>query len=192
MFKLIEKYWKPSFTINRESGPYLHRWYLIPKNSYFNIYLHHFLDSDVDTACHDHPWWSIGILLKGNYLEITPENPEGKKFRKFLPKFRSASYYHRIKLYNEYECTDCFVIDGIMSGIYDEDIFMHPRWKGDNICPECKMPGKYLGRTDVWSIFITGPKIKSWGFLCPKGHVNYKDVVLKREKNLHEGINCPE
>jgi hypothetical protein len=25
-----------------------------------------------------------------------------------------------------------------------------------------------------WTIFITGPKLREWGFLCPKGWVHYK------------------
>ena len=135
---------KPHLEINRNDGPYLRRWHLIPKNRWFNIYLHHFLNSDVDVALHDHPWWSLGIILKGKYKEITPN---GEAILKpFQPKLRSPAYYHRVEL-----------IDG-----------------------------------PVWTIFITGPKLKSWGFLCQKGHVPWRQVVQVRENNVHAGAKCPD
>ena len=37
---------------------YLSRWHIIPRNRYFNIYLHKFVGSDDDRALHDHPWRS--------------------------------------------------------------------------------------------------------------------------------------
>jgi hypothetical protein len=49
---------------------YLVRYYIIPKNRIFNIYLHYFTGSDAPTP-HDHPWWSLGLILKGRYIEHT-------------------------------------------------------------------------------------------------------------------------
>lgn len=57
---------KPDVVIGQD---YLFRWYLLPKNDYFNIYLHCFGRSDDDRALHDHPWNSVSILLKGSYVE---------------------------------------------------------------------------------------------------------------------------
>jgi hypothetical protein len=48
---------------------YFRRWYMIPRNRFFNIYLHHFFGADPTEQLHDHPWWSISILLKGGYVE---------------------------------------------------------------------------------------------------------------------------
>ena len=135
---------KPHLEINRADGPYLRRWHLIPKNKWFNIYLHHFLGSDVDGATHNHPWSSLGIIISGKYKEITPDGES--IIRAFQPKFRGPNYYHRVELING----------------------------------------------PVWTIFITGPKVQNWGFACPKGHVNWRDVVLVQKDNLHEGIQCPD
>jgi len=88
----------PDFIVTKVDGStYLERWYLIPKNRFFNIYLHHFMQSDEDRALHDHPWWSLGILLKGKYKEHLPE---GKTRMKFVgqPTIRPANFLHRIEL----------------------------------------------------------------------------------------------
>lgn len=35
---------------------------------------------------------------------------------------------------------------------------------------------------DVWTLFITGPKIREWGFWCPKGFIHWKDFVDRSNK----------
>lgn len=60
---------KPDFIIGGGSNPYLLRWWVIPRNRWFNIYLHQFRRSDDDRALHTHPWWSCSLLLHGSYLE---------------------------------------------------------------------------------------------------------------------------
>lgn len=54
--------------------PYLQRWWLIPRNPIFNVYLHHITQSDDDRALHDHPWPNLTIVLRGGYLEIVPSD----------------------------------------------------------------------------------------------------------------------
>lgn len=85
----------------------MHRWWIVrrakAKQFRFNIYLHKFLRSDEDRALHDHPWWSISILIKGSISEV---NSNGHmRIRKFWPVFRSAEYTHRIVLESEYAWT---------------------------------------------------------------------------------------
>ena len=57
---------KPDFQI----PGYLNRWHLIPRNKWFNIYLHQIIGPDPAPDWHDHPWWSMAIKLRGNYYEI--------------------------------------------------------------------------------------------------------------------------
>jgi hypothetical protein len=40
----------PDQVIGGRERPYMLRWYLIPRNRFCNIYLHHFLRSDDDRA----------------------------------------------------------------------------------------------------------------------------------------------
>jgi hypothetical protein len=53
----------PDFIIGGAENPYLKRWWLIPRNRLFNIYLHEFIRDDDDRALHDHPWWSMSLAL---------------------------------------------------------------------------------------------------------------------------------
>lgn len=61
----------PDLVIGGQARPYLRRWFVLPRNPVFNIYLHHFLRSDDDRALHDHPWANCSILLRGTYTEHT-------------------------------------------------------------------------------------------------------------------------
>jgi hypothetical protein len=62
----------PDFIIGSEASPYLRRWWVIPRNRFFNVYLHVFLRDDGDRVLHDHPWASCSIILDGGYTEELP------------------------------------------------------------------------------------------------------------------------
>lgn len=114
----------PDSIIRGVDSPYMRRWFVIPRNRFFNVYLHHFLRSDDDRALHDHPWWNLSIILEGRYVEHTIDaggiNRKVVRYAGDL-KFRSASAAHRIEL-------------------------------DDGPC---------------WTLFITGPRLRAWGFHCP-------------------------
>lgn len=99
---------KPHKTIGEN---YLERWHIIPRNRFFNIYLHKFSGSDDDRALHCHPWPSFSIRLKGQMLEhrrtilqddgqvvqdMNYGTPIKSRVRRFM--FRSATYAHRLEL----------------------------------------------------------------------------------------------
>lgn len=99
---------------------YLKRWWIIPRNKWFNIYLHKFVGSDDDRALHDHPWHSISICFSGELWEAR-EYPQGTfchRIKNWLPYFRKATLMHRMILKSE----------------------------------------------TAWTLFITGPVIREWGF----------------------------
>lgn len=73
---------------------YLYRWYAIPKNRFFNIYLHLFVGDDDDRAPHDHPWPSLSIALQGTMLEHM-DGEEIRIIKKGDIIFRSATHRHR-------------------------------------------------------------------------------------------------
>lgn len=79
-----------------------------------NIYLHHYVGSDDDRACHDHRYWSVSILLKGRLREIIDCNDverspnkllvpkfRERRIRRFIPVIRSAAHSHRLILESE-------------------------------------------------------------------------------------------
>lgn len=95
---------KPDLIIGGNDNPYLVRWFLIPRNRFFNIYVHQFLRSDDDRAHHDHPWlFNASWLLHGEYMEYTIH--EGgvliDTYRKAGDwKFRWGRAPHRIALFD--------------------------------------------------------------------------------------------
>jgi hypothetical protein len=144
--KIIKIFWRNADEeiFNSDGRLYLRRWFIIKSNR-FNIYLHNFHSSDEDRALHDHPWWSIGMILKGQYLEHMPQNHTMWVYQKnrdekvvvrhkFEPVYRAPHHIHRIEL---------------------------------------------IDNKPVWTLFITGPKRRKWGFWCPQGFRRDKDFFDK-------------
>ena len=129
----------PDFIIGTKPDPYIRRWWILPRNRWFNIYLHNILRSDDDRALHDHPWWNVSIVLKGGYVEVLP-GPGGvtdpDTFRRIWRRpgsvlARRAGAAHRLEIHDR----------------------------------------------SAWTLFITGPRIREWGFYCPRGWVFWKRFV---------------
>lgn len=84
---------KPDFVIGDN---YMRRWWIIPRNALFNVYLHEINHDDDDRALHDHPWVNTSVLLKGSYREITPEGEFVRKPGEIIR--REASAPHRLEV----------------------------------------------------------------------------------------------
>lgn len=131
----------PDFVIGADNpdGAYMKRWWVIPRNRVFNVYLHQVLRDDDDRALHDHPWLNCSIVLRGGYIEHTIEagGIHRRTFRRpGSIKLRLPSAAHRLEL----------------------------RWDRD-----------VAEKIPSWSLFITGPNVRTWGFHCPdKGWVDWK------------------
>lgn len=102
---------QPDQVIGGAHRPYLLRWFVLPKNRYFNVYLHVFLRSDDDRALHDHPWSNMSFLVQGSYLEHRPGIDGHKRITRQQPGsvvFRKATQAHRIALIDGAPCTSLF------------------------------------------------------------------------------------
>lgn len=132
---------KHDFTIGEPDDPAILRWYLIPRNPLFNLYLHQLLRSDNDEALHDHPWWNLSIILRGYYMEVFKD---------------------------------------------------YPVWRnqGDWIFRRAKTPHRIVVLEPCWTLFITGPKFREWGFHCPKGWVSFKDFTNRTKTTSSLGKGC--
>lgn len=147
----------PDFVIGGHENPYLLRWWLIPRNPAFNIYLHKFLRDDDDRALHDHPWFWLSWILRGEYIEHTIDR--GGIHRRNVRcrgSVRVASPWraHRIELW--------------------------PWWIGpdDVPAPVAGEPCDGNVRAPCWTLFITGPRLREWGFHCPdRGWVHWKQFT---------------
>jgi hypothetical protein len=76
------------------------RWFIIPRNPWFNVYLHKFCRDDDDRAMHDHPWWFISIMLRGGYIEHRSGLPTAIRKAPSIA-FRRATAQHRIELFRD-------------------------------------------------------------------------------------------
>jgi len=89
----------PDFVVGGKENPYLLRWWLIPRNRFFNVYLHKFMRSDDDRAEHTHPWaFNASWLLSGEYWEWAHGIPSMRRAGQV--KFRWGASQHRIELTN--------------------------------------------------------------------------------------------
>lgn len=147
--KLIVKR-PPDFIVGGEDSPYMLRWWMIPRNRFFNVYVHVFLRDDDDRALHDHPWASLSLLCRGKLKEFYKDPDTEHTIWRFLVagnwSYRSAKLAHRLEV------------------------------------PEQNLPPV--------TVFITGPRIREWGFHCPQGWKHWKDFVGINKGTI--GAGCGE
>ena len=92
--------------IGPANDPYMQRWFIIPRNRIFNIYLHHFRHDD-ERVLHSHPWWSVSFVVWGWMREYyTPTHDDAADPEKHLFRavragdvvFRDGNIFHRLEL----------------------------------------------------------------------------------------------
>jgi hypothetical protein len=136
------------FIVGDADSPQMLRWWVIPRNGWFNIYLHKFVRDDHDVALHDHMYFNVSIILRGRYVEHTIRAGGVHRRRQYTAggvKARSPWYAHRIELVDGEPC---------------------------------------------WSLFITGPRIRQWGFHCPNGWRHWKEFIAPHSYGNRVGKGC--
>lgn len=148
---------KPHQIIGPSVSPYMKRWYLIPHTRWVNLYLHKFERSDEDRALHDHPWNFWSFVVKGSYWEITEWERTLRK--RWSLAYRNAEHPHRVQLLwrGSHLPTVKTPDGGEKATCHCDDEVADPR---------CTHP--------VWTIVLTGPKIREWGFHCDKAWVPWR------------------
>ena|ERR1700691_3391806 len=137
----------PDFIIGGDKNSYLKRWWVIPRNKFFNIYLHEILRPDDDRALHDHPWHNVSLILRNGYMEKTVKGDFWRKEGSIT--FRTAQTLHRLML-----------------------------------------PIKQNSYVPCWSLFITGPRFREWGFQCPQGWIHWSKFTNPENKGeVGKGCN---
>jgi hypothetical protein len=139
---------EPDQVIGGQADPYLRRWWLLPRNPVRNVYLHQFLRSDDDRALHDHPWlFNASWLLQGSYVEHTIA-PGGVHVR---TRREAGALKLRFgpaphRVELEHQRIDV---------------------------PRLGICGHF--ERSCWTVFITGPRVRTWGFHCPEhGWVHWR------------------
>lgn len=145
----------PDRVIGPPEDPLTYRWYILPRNRLFNVYLHHTMRSDDLEACHDHPWHNCSVVLSGGYVEWIKIAGTGATYPARVVKtrrpgsvvFRRATTAHVLEL----------------------------------------IKGK-----PFWSLFITGPVLRDWGFWCGARWVHCKDYTEPTDVGNRVGKGCAE
>jgi len=139
-YKLFRKFeWKGfGYRSDLISGDYMRRWVI--KTPWFLLRLHHIMRSDNDRHFHDHPFDFTSLILKGGYIEYTPNN---------LPRMvypgdtvhRRAPDLHYLKLLEK----------------------------------------------DAWTVLITSPYYREWGFATEDGWVKadkYDEYLASKKEQV--------
>jgi len=142
--------------MSKNIAGYLTRWHVIPRNRFFNIYLHKFTGDDDNRALHDHPWHSFSILLKGEMNEMSRMPPEdfikyGVDMRDSIVEVNYANLVSRFR--------------------FRRATFAHRLELLDKTKP-------------AWTLFITGPAIREWGFHCSKGWQHWSTMTTKEGETI--------
>jgi len=136
---------EPDFVVGGRQAPYMLRWWVLPRNRFFNVYVHMFLRDDDDRALHDHPWASLSLLCRGTLTEVTHDSIKTILAGEW--SFRSATLAHRLVVPPQKECPI--------------------------------------------TLFITGPRVREWGFHCPKGWKPWMEFCGIGDKGT-VGAGCGE
>lgn len=172
------KFFVSLFRLNPYSnlGDYMHRWWLLEARgdkSGKAARVHHILRSDHDRALHDHPWDNCSIVLRGGYWEVTPGRYQAwveRDIEQAPPELqRLHACIHRSpgnavdrSLRREFEA----------EGVSWRRTFSKTKRSAEDmhrlVLPE--------GR-EAWSLFITWPKRREWGFATPEGWIHNADYL---------------
>ena len=152
---------KPDFKIGPENDPYMERWFLIPHNHFFNIYLH-YMHHDDDDVLHDHPWKSLSFILSA------PQALIERYATKFVTRF-SSELNESIKLpiIEERQIQEGQIV-------YRNETFAH----------------QLIVPTHTITLFFTWRTVREWGFYCPNGWKNGRDYVNVRDNVSTIGRGC--
>lgn len=118
--------------------PFMDRYFVLPRNRVFNIYLHYIHKSDVGEL-HDHRMASVSVILQGHYYEqrFVSKPVLGSPLplttvtlvKRLHPVFRLPSTPHRLLI----------------------------EWDGETGKP-----------VPAWSLFFGFPHVRNWGFYTEK------------------------
>jgi hypothetical protein len=143
---------EPDFVIGPKDDPYMLRWWAIPRNRIFNMYIHKILHDDDDRALHDHPWPSLSFTCEG-YLRENYKRELNNRYVLAFKDIRGDDWTYR------------------------SSKFAHRLIK--------------MSVNPPITIFMTGPRLREWGFHCPNGWVNWRDFV-KKDNHSSVGRGCGE
>lgn len=152
----------PDFIIGGQEAPYLRRHWLLPRNRWLNVYVHEFLRSDDDRALHDHPYlFNVSWLIDGWYIEHTIR--EGGVG---VATMRSAGEF-KFRWGSAPHRVELVTQTMVRAGLVES------------------------APAPCWTVFITGPRVREWGFHCGHRWVPWQEFTDARDAGAI-GKGCGE
>lgn len=147
-----EKCW--AYVIEGGGTPYLTRIMLPWRVFGVRPFLHKFHRPDEDDNLHNHPWKkSLSVILTGSYDETRTLSDAADCVRLYeasgAGKARLEDFTHTRRV-------------RFFNYLTDADYHKIDRLHGE-----------------VWTLFITGPRIQSWGFLVNGAHISWREYLSK-------------
>ena len=146
----------PDFIIGGKDDPYMLRWWVLPRNKWFNVYLHKILRDDDDRALHDHPSDNCSLILRGRYREVTLCRND-------------LAFIERSDL----------IAAGVPHCAYTRKAGTVTRRKA-----EWPHRLELIDGQPCWTLFITGPRRREWGFHTANGWVHWKDFTDPNDRGV--------
>lgn len=204
LFKTYARIVRPSKTIMLDGidggprRPYLTRWHIIPRNRWFNLYLHKFVHGDDDRALHDHPWVSASLLLEGRYREHTSE----WMYDTPVDGSEAGVAAHNAELWRLYSPNDgrTYVEGSVKRNAgqfpgqhkfdYTQDFRAGDfrKLKADHLHLL-----ELFGDNDepCWTLFMTGSIVRRWGFACPNhGWRDFSEYTAQHPTRANATVGC--
>ncbi|MGD1953873.1 MAG: hypothetical protein ACFBZ9_01250 [Sphingomonadales bacterium] len=147
--------------IGGKDTPYRER-VILRRSPLTSLYLHEFHRSDDPRALHDHPWASVSILLRGALIEILGGDVRADRNGDLVRDTGARNL-------------------PVGSMVYRPAGLLHRL-----VVPQWLRPGE-----SPVSLFLTGPRFRSWGFDCPQGWRHWRDFVDADDTGLI-GRGCGE
>lgn len=167
-----------------ERRPYLQRWHLIPRNRWFNIYLHIFVHGDDDRALHTHAWDSWSLILLGHYYEITKQSHDSDAEDNY-------TMYRKMHPSDGRDLIAQGYLGPGLTGFTYEQRFNEGDWR------KLPMPHPHYLKLDgpkndkpCMTLFITGPRKSRWGFHCPEGFRDFEDYLADHPIKHNATVGC--
>lgn len=129
-------------------GEHMLRWHVLPRNDWFNVYVHKMVANDDEHATHDHPYYSVSLCLRGAMVECVRQADGQETWRPVNAGdvvARPARFAHRLSI---------------------------------------------VGAETPVTVFITGPRIREWGFWCAERWVHWRDFTRAQRFKGDLGGGC--
>jgi hypothetical protein len=145
------------YTLTTSDGEvYLDRLRIV-QTPWFGVYLHRLDVPDPGVDLHDHPWTFASVILRGGYDEEVCDTDDAEDCARWAERWPGT-------------CTRGFTRSWTARSVHRL------------LLTECHRITR-LHRSPTWTLIITGPRRRSWGFYQPEGFVDHRDYdyVVRRE-----------